>query len=150
MKQYFALRRMSGVTSRKLKGIQDLFTLLCQSADELNSLFSIPILFFLTSTIITTSIELFFVIYWHFVSDCIVSGSDFELKIMAFIWSGIIVGVLLKSAHSPVQEVLVFVFVCLSRQTFTALHQQSFCWLGYRATQRNYGHTNRTCQYWRG
>ena len=95
--------------AEKLKGIQDLFNLLCRSAAELNSLFSIPVLYFVTTRIITTAICLFLLTAKFLPSSKDMTVSD---DMFAYFMSGltlpcmITIGVILTAGDMPVQEVL--------------------------------------------
>ena len=58
--------RKTTVVGQKLKLVNDLFSLLCRSATELNSLFSIPILYMITTKILSISISIFiFISQFH-------------------------------------------------------------------------------------
>jgi len=53
-----AFRRTTAIRY-KLKLVSDSFSLICRSADEINSLFSMPILYLVTTKLITLAISIF-------------------------------------------------------------------------------------------
>merc|ERR1712071_624206 len=62
----FIAKRKTTVVGQKLKLVNDLFSLLCRSATELNSLFSIPILYMITTKLLSISISIFiFISQFH-------------------------------------------------------------------------------------
>ena len=95
----------------KLKGIQDLFSLLCRSAAELNSLLSMPVLYFVTSRIITATVCLFILISPYTVSPEYlpsVRQYGFGYLILEVMFpSVILIGLVLAAADWPVQEVII-------------------------------------------
>ena len=95
----------------KLKGIQDLFSLLSQSTAKVNSLFSIPVLYFLVTRIVITIINLFWIAtlaidhVGQFSESC--DGYSFFVIFKQFIPAAIAIGVILTAADLPVREVLI-------------------------------------------
>ena len=95
----------------RLKGIQDLFSLLSLSIAKLNSILSIPILYVLLSRIIVGSVSLFqlttstICFTSHIPKRC---GTSFiYLMVERFIPSIVLIGVILTAAELPVKEVLI-------------------------------------------
>ena len=93
----------------KLKGIQDLFSHLSQSTAKINSLFSIPVLYFLVTRIVFTITNLFWIAtetinqLGQFSENC--DGCSFFKIFKQFIPSTIAIGVILTAADLPVREV---------------------------------------------
>ena len=97
--------------AEKLKGIQDLFSLLSRSAADLNSLFSVPVLYLVTTRVITTTICLFILIFQFFIpAEKLPSNYgrlNYYLICSVALPSVVFVAVILTAADSPVQEVLI-------------------------------------------
>ena len=95
----------------KLKGIQDLFSLLSQSTAKINSLFSIPVLYLLVTRIVITITNLFWIATLaidnvrQFPKSC--DSCSFFIIFNQFIPSTIAIGVILTAADLPVREVCI-------------------------------------------
>ena len=95
----------------KLKGIQDLFSLLSQSTAKVNSLFSITVLYILVTKIFITIVNLFWIATLainhvrQFSESC--NGCSFFVIFKQFIPAAIAIGVILTAADLPVREVLI-------------------------------------------
>jgi len=92
----------------KLKGIQDLFSLLSLSAAKVNSLLSIPVLCYLVTRIISTSVGLFLTIsYMINLKGTGGQYSTVSININLLIPYAVFISVILLAADLPVKEVLI-------------------------------------------
>lgn len=114
-----------GSMADKLKGIQDLFSLLSRSSAKLNSLLSVPVLYALLSRIIVMAVSLFVLISstinftGHNPESC--ESLTVYLMVDRFIPSVILIGVILTATDLPVKEVLVS-YACLYTMINSIVH----------------------------
>ena len=105
--------------AEKLKGIQDLFSLLSRSADYLNSLFSTPVLYLVTTRIITTFLTIYFImaplISANSAESMHTAVFPFYLIFAKALPSLVFLAVILIAADSPVQEVLICINFALKK-----------------------------------